>query len=126
MTSNVESALRHLNERGISRLEHLEVLLALSRHPDRTCDGEQVATNTALSRAVADATLAHLHKRELLERVPGERPVYRLGPRSELPLLDLLRQHYERDRIAIVNAFYACNIESLRIFASAFRIRRQP
>ena len=35
-----------------------------------------------------------------------------------------LRTVYERDRIAVVNAFYACNLESLRSFASAFRIRR--
>lgn len=98
----------------------------LSRHPERRLDGEQVAASSALPRAVADATLAHLHQREWLERGPGEPPVYRLGPRSELPLLDLLRQHYERDRISVVNAFYACNIESLRSFASAFRIRRQP
>ncbi len=96
----------------------------LSRHPERSLDGEQVARSSALPRAVADATLAHLHQREWFERTPGEPPVYRVGPRSELPLLDLLRQHYERDRIAVVNAFYACNIESLRSFASAFRIRR--
>ncbi|MBA3547253.1 MAG: Rrf2 family transcriptional regulator [Nannocystis sp.] len=118
--------MRQLNERGVSRLEHLEVLLVLSRHPGRTFDGEQVATSSTISRAVVEETLAHLHKHEMLVLVPGERPVYRLGPRSELPLLDLLRTHHERDRIAVVNAFYSCNLESLRSFASAFRIRRQP
>lgn len=124
VSTDLTAMLRQLNARGVSRLEHLEVLLLLSRHSTTNWDAERVAGSSAIPRAVAVDALAHLCSRELLEQVPGGAPLYRLGPRSELPLLVELRKVYERDRIAVVNVFYACNLESLRSFASAFRIRR--
>lgn len=98
--------------------------MVLSCHPEQTWHSEQVAASSAIPLAAVKASLAHLHRHELLELVPGDHPVYRLGPRAELPLLTLIREAHRRDRIAVVNAFYACNLESLRSFASAFRIRR--
>lgn len=124
MSTDLTGILRQLNARGVSRLEHLELLLLLSRHSTTNWDAERVAGSSVIPRPVAVDALAHLCKCELLEQAPGPAPTYRLGPRSELPLLVELRTVYERDRIAVVNAFYACNLESLRSFASAFRIRR--
>lgn len=73
---------------------------------------------------VAADALAHLCGCEFLELTPGERPMYRFGPRADLQLITAVRDVYDRDRISVINAFYTCNLESLRSFASAFRIRR--
>ncbi len=119
MTERVTRLLRQLTEHGVSRLEHLELLLQLSRQPGRAWSVEHAASSR--SHADTDEALAHLHRHELLERVPGERPAYRLGPRADVDLLAELRGHHERDRVAVMNAFYGCTLDRLRSFASAFR-----
>lgn len=124
VSTDLTGMLRLLNSRGVSRLEHLEVLLLLSRNATANWDADRVAGSSVIPRATAVEVLAHLCRCELLEQAPGAAPTYRLGPRAEVPLLAELRDRYERDRISVMNAFYACNLESLRSFASAFRIRR--
>lgn len=124
VSTDLTGMLRQLIARGVSRLEHLEVLLLLSRHATTNWDAERIAGSSAIPCRVGVDALAHLCKCELLEQVPGGGPTYRFGPRSELALLVELRRIYENDRVAVMNAFYACNLESLRSFASAFRIRR--
>lgn len=116
--------MRQLTDRGVTRLEHLEVLLILSRQPERGWDAESIRSVSTISLTTAGDALAHLHKQGLVEPAPGKPSCMRLTERADVALLTQLRKDHERDRTAVTNAFFACNLESLRSFASAFRIRR--
>lgn len=117
-------AVRQLTDLGVTRLEQLEVLLAMSRQPQRAWDAQAVASTPMLSHtAVADA-FTHLVKHHLVAVVPDKPACHRLGERADVALLTLLCKEYERDRTAVTHAFFTCNLDSLRSFASAFRIRR--
>ena len=118
------SAVRQLTELRVGRLEHFEVLLVLCLQPESGWDAERVSANSSLTLKTAGESLAHLHKQGLLDLVKPEPPCYRLGSRLDRGLLTRLRKDYERDRTQVINAFFTCNLDSLRSFASAFRIRR--
>ncbi len=96
----------------------------MSRQPERGWDAQAVTSTSTISPTAAGDALTHLHKQGLVEPVPGKDACYRLGERADPPLLTQLRKDHERDRTAVTNAFFACNLDSLRSFASAFRIRR--
>lgn len=124
MADGVTSAIRQLTDLGVSRLEHLEVLLVMARQPEREWDAARIAANSPIRAETAGEALTHLHKRGLLDLARPEPPGYRLGARLDLGQLTQLRKDYERDRTTVMNTFFTCNLDSLRSFASAFRIRR--
>lgn len=124
MPTSIMSAVRQLTEIGVGRLEHFEVLLVLALQPESGWDSERVRGNSSLNVKAASEALAHLHKQGLLDLVKPEPPCYRLGSRIDRELIGHLRKEYERDRTQVINAFFTCNLDSLRSFASAFRIRR--
>lgn len=123
MANNVTTTVRQLTDRGVSRLEHLEVLLVMTREAEREWNAARIAASSAIAPNTAADALAHLHGRGLLDLVEGEVPRYRLGAGLDLAGLTELSKHHERDRTPVLNAFFTCILESLRSFASAFRVR---
>lgn len=126
MSERLRTAVRQLTEVGVRRLEHLELLLVLSRPPLRDWDAGGVAACLTVPVETASEALAHLHKHELLTLVDPARARYRLAERPDLAPLAEIRTAYERDRVQVMNLFFACNLDSLRSFADAFRVRRKP
>ncbi len=119
-------AVRQLTDLGVRRLEHLEVLLVLGRPPVRDWEADGVATSLSVPFTSADEALAHLHKHQLVIQLDPDRARYRIADRPELAVLAQIRAAYERDRVGVMNLFFACNLDSLRSFADAFRVRRKP
>ena len=117
-------AVRLLTDRGVTRLEQLEVLLAMSRQPQRAWEAQAVASTSMLPHTAVVDALAHLLKHGLVEVAPDKPSCHRLGERADAALLSQLCKEYERDRTAVTHAFFTCNLDSLRSFAAAFRIRR--
>lgn len=125
MPDSVTKAVRQLTDIGVRRLEHLEVLIVLCRQPGRDWDADQIAGASTIPRATAADALAHLHRHDLLRQVDAARATYRLSDRPELAALAEVRKAFERDRVHVMNVFFACNLDSLRSFADAFRMRRK-
>ncbi len=119
-------AVRQLTDLGVRRLEHLELLLVLSRPPVRDWEAEAIATSLSVPFTSASEALAHLHKHQLVTQVDPTRARYRITDRPELAVLTEIRAAYERDRVHVMNLFFASNLDSLRSFADAFRVRRKP
>ncbi len=119
-------AVRQLTDIGVRRLEHLELLLVVSRPPTRDWEPEAVARSLSVPVASATDALVHLHKHQLLTQADPNRARYRIADRPELSVLAEIRAAYERDRVHVMNLFFACNLDSLRSFAEAFRVRRKP
>jgi hypothetical protein len=124
VTDRVTKAVRHLTELGVGRLEDLEVLLFMSRQPEREWDAERIGTSSSMTPAVVAEALARLGKRGVVELARADPPGYRLAARVDVAQLVQLRMDHERDRTLVVNTFFTCNLDSLRSFASAFRIRK--
>lgn len=126
MAERLRTAVGLLTDAGVKRLEHLELLIVLCRQPTRDWDAERVAACSTLPLASAAEALTHLHKHQLLQQVDPTRAFYRLAAdRPELAALAEIREAYERDRVQVMNLFFACNLDSLRSFAEAFRVRRK-
>ncbi len=124
MNDRVTRAVRHLTELGVGRLEDFEILLIMSRQPDRDWDAPRVVACSTIPLAAVSEAMARLAKRGIVDTVNVEPPSYRLGARIDVPELVQLRKDHERDRTLVVNTFFTCNLDSLRGFASAFRIRK--
>jgi hypothetical protein len=124
VSDGITGAVRQFTESGVSRLEQLEVLLSMYLHPEAGWDAERVTRTFTINSRTAAEALAHLHKHGLLDLVKPEPPCYRLSSRVDLAVLGQLRKNYERDRTQVINAFFACNLDSLRSFTAAFRLRR--
>jgi hypothetical protein len=119
---SVTDTVRALIDAGVRSLEQLEILLVLSQDPGKAWPLEAVHRSTMLTPERADTLVAGLVRADLVTR-DGE-VLLRLGPRVDVPALKALRAAYERDRSNVVNAFFASNLDSLRSFANAFKLRR--
>lgn len=125
MAERLRTAIRQLTDLGVRRLEHLELLLVLGRSPLREWGVDEAAAALSLPFTSVSEALVHLRDRQLVSEVEATRPRYRLADRPELAPLAEIRATYERDRVQVVNLFFACNLDSLRSFADAFRVRRK-
>jgi hypothetical protein len=119
----VMDSVRQLMDAGVRALEHLEVLLIVSREPVEPWTLEDVRSHAMLARSRVDEAVAALERGGFLVRDHAD-PHFRLGERADPTALKTVRAAYERDRSRVVNAFFACNLDSLRGFASAFKVRR--
>lgn len=126
MAERLRTAIRQLTDLGVRRLEHLELLLVLGRSPAREWGADEVATALSLPFTSISEALEHLHKHQLLALPDPSRPRYRIADRPELAVLAEIRAAHERDRVQVMNLFFACNLDNLRSFAEAFRVRRKP
>lgn len=126
MPERLRTAIRELTDLGVRRLEHLELLLVLSRAPLRDWGADEVAAALSIPFTSVTEAFTHLCSHQLLTAVEPARSRYRVADRPELAMLAEIRAAHERDRVHVMNLFYACNLDSLRSFAEAFRVRRKP
>ncbi len=124
MIERVTRAVRHLTEIGVARLEDFEVLLIMSRQLEREWDATRIVADSTITLAAATDAFDRLAKRGVVELVKPDPPSYRLSARIDVAQLVELRKDHERDRTLVVNIFFTCHLDSLRSFASAFRIRK--
>ena len=109
---------------AIDSVESLEILLLLRRSPDTFWASTAVAQQLGLSQAVADARLRNLQKGELV--VSGSATgafAYAVKSAERHALVDRLALAYAEQRIHVINTIYSENLERLRAFSNAFRLK---
>lgn len=126
MPERLRTAIRQLTDLGVRRLEHLELLLVLSRAPLRDWGADEAAAALSIPFTSVTEAFTHLRNHQLLTEVDAARSRYRVADRPELAMLAEIRAAHERDRVQVMNLFFGCNLDSLRSFAEAFRVRRKP
>jgi predicted ArsR family transcriptional regulator len=111
----------------IDSIGQLEVLLLLRAHPERDWSASEVSDELRTNAPSATEHLDRLthHGLFALSESPPRR--YRFRPRTpELAAaVDLLNQAYRDDRVAVINMIYSKPMERIRIFADAFKIRKE-
>ena len=109
----------------IDSLEQLEVLLLLHASPERDWTAEDVAREMRSSGQSAGKRLASLASAGILSQA-GTR--FRYAPKSDeldRAVASLARVYPER-RFGIIELIFSKPSDTIRTFADAFRIRRDP
>jgi hypothetical protein len=119
----VTDIVRRLTRDGVRRLEQFEVLLLMARRAAEGWTAPALARSSMLAPNAVTLALEQLHRLGFVERLPGEPPSYRLGTRIPVEELLQIRRVYERDRLRVVNEFFGSNLDVLRNFADAFKLR---
>jgi hypothetical protein len=118
--------VRALLER-IASISELETLLLLHRTAPAEWSAEGVAGELRIERSGAERQLAALATRDLLalRQAPGV-DHYRYAPGSdELDrAVEALASCYEKRRVSVVHTLYSKPNDSIRVFADAFRVRK--
>jgi hypothetical protein len=119
----VTNIVHRMTRDGVRRLEQLEVLLLMVRRPAEAWTALGLAESSMLSKEIAADALEKLHRLAFVEQLAGEPARYRLGTRVGVDELSQLKRVYERDRLRVVNEFFGSNLDVLRNFADAFKLR---
>ncbi|HJT17125.1 MAG TPA: hypothetical protein VJ853_07050 [Thermoanaerobaculia bacterium] len=118
--------LRTLLVRHFDSVESIEIVALLERSSSAFWTRQAISQQLGIPENVVESKLAALTASEILVRgdLTG---AYRFAPRSnELceRLLELLR-FYSEQRVIIINAIYSANLEKLRAFSDAFRLKKE-
>lgn len=111
----------------IRTLEQLEVLLLVSALPDRDWTADEVYQVVKTNPGLVVQRLEEFASRGLLTAGTSNPRTYRFSPRTE----DLGRQvaslssFYKMARHKIVELIYSPEIDEMRAFSDAFRIKRR-
>lgn len=116
MADLVMQRVRVLFDRGVTRIDELEVLLAMARRSGRAWTAREVAESALLSDERVLQALAGLEVIGLIRRTLGEPDGPRFSSSADLDLagLQMLRSIHAVDRSRIANTFFACKLEALR------------
>jgi hypothetical protein len=112
----------------IVSVEQLEILLLLHRRPETEWDAASLATELRTSERSAAARLADLATRGFAG-VRDDRGTarYRYGPPNGLRRdVELLANAYAERRYTIIDLIFSKPIENLKVYADAFRFRKDP
>lgn len=120
----LRNELRELIASTIDSLETLEIVSLLRRSSQTFWAPPAIADRLNIGEHVARAKLEMLHARAVV--TVGEQTIaYRYRPADERVerLIDELLTAYNERRVAVINAIYSANLERLRAFSDAFRVK---
>lgn len=119
--------VRRLLDDRIESIAQLEVLLLLHRTAPQDWDAEGLSRELRIEPGWAAELLALLRRAELLEGTPGRPGFHRFGPSSPdlAKAVESLAASYADRRVTVVASLYSKPVGRIRIFADAFRIRKE-
>ncbi len=102
----------------------MELLLLLRRSPDTFWTSDAAAQKLGIGANLAAKALSRLANAKLLAR-GVETAAYRFAPADDAirAALDELATAYQDQRITVINSIYSTDMERLRAFADAFRLK---
>ncbi|MFO7178436.1 MAG: hypothetical protein DIU78_007040 [Pseudomonadota bacterium] len=125
--SELPREVQELIAQHITSVEQLEVLLLLREHADREWSASAVSEEIRTSERSAAARLADLRTRGFLtSREDAGVTLYRFDPLTDTlrRAVASLSQVYRERRYTIIDLIFSKPIDRLRVYADAFRIRK--
>jgi len=122
MADAVTECVRALVERGVTRLDLLEILLCLAGDPQRMWGIEAIAEGARIDPKRAAEALSGLARAGMVQTSSDPDGGHHLDRDLDLGALQALRGAHARDRLRVVNTFYACNLDNLRSSVRAFKL----
>ncbi|MBV8518340.1 MAG: hypothetical protein JO197_13160 [Acidobacteria bacterium] len=121
----VSPALLQFIRRCVDSIETLEILLLLQRTPETFWTPAAIDSQLGMKQGAAAKRLARLADEQLV--VTGSSGAFRYAPRDEedRATVAALTTAYADQRASVVNAVFSENLERLRAFSDAFRMKDQ-
>jgi hypothetical protein len=123
--TKISLEVREFVLRYVESVEHLEVLLLLHRSPQAAWTAERVSAELRTSPVSTAQRLALLRSQGLLEQARENSSAYRFHSGSaNAAVVAQLAEAYKERRHAIIDLIFSKPLEKVRVFAEAFRIRK--
>jgi hypothetical protein len=121
----LSAAVRDLIARSIDSVESIELLALLHRSANTFWAAEAAAQRLGISPDLAGKKLNALADTALLCRAVTS-GAFRYAPSDEAlkPAVDELVDAYANRRISVVNEIYAANLDRLKAFTDAFKLKK--
>jgi hypothetical protein len=111
----------------INSVEQLEVLLFLMSNPERDWSADEVSERIRSTPESVASKLEDLYAARLLTVTRGPVPVYCYKPNSEAlaqEVAESLDRAYKEGKDTIIQLIFSRPLSNIRVFADAFRIRK--
>lgn len=124
MSDGLTPALRDLIARHFDSVESVEMVLLLRRSPQTFWASTAVAEQLGIREDVARRKLDALSRNGILT-VGAETGAFRYAPNDDTVKsgVDDLAAAYADQRVNVINTIYSANLERLRAFSNAFRVK---
>lgn len=112
----------------IDSVSQLEILLLLQTNPQQVWSAEVMARELRIEPTGAAQELTQLAAKGFLAPAPDNPATYHYAPRTpELQAnVVALAQAYLVRRVTVISLIFSKSTDKLRVFADAFRIRKEP
>ena len=122
--SNLSQPVQDLIRRNIDSVDTLELLLLLRRSPDSYWSADAAEQHLGLRQGAAKQRLDALVAGSLARR-GSETGAYRYAAVDEQmrESVDQLADPYANQRVSVINLIYSSNLDRLRAFSNAFRLK---
>lgn len=126
--SALSDDLRGFIANQIDSVVQLEMLLMLHKEPERSYAPADVAKELRIEPAWAGSQLLILAQRGLISVLDAAGSAFRYGPNTPAlaKLVDDLARAYADRRVTVISLIYSKPADTLRSFADAFRLRKDP
>lgn len=126
MANQLPQEIQEFIFQNIDSLEQIEVLLLLSGSPERTWTPNEVNIQLRSSAESVQKRLQSLVARGLVAEVDSQTHAHQYRPATPTlaHAVDQLAENYRERRLKVIECIFSKPISSLRIFADAFRIRK--
>jgi hypothetical protein len=122
--AGLTSEVHELIARAFDSVESIEIMMLLRRSPQTFWAAAAVAEQLGMKPEVAAAKLDALQRQDILQK--GEATgAFRYAPAGEAlnQQVEELAAEYTGRRANVINTIYSANIERLRAFSDAFRVK---
>jgi hypothetical protein len=112
----------------INSVEQLEVLLFLMSNAEREWSAEEVSERIRSTPESVAPKLEDLYAARLLTVQRQTRPLYRYAPNSDAlaqEVAESLDKAYKEGKDTVIQLIFSRPLSNIRIFADAFKIRRE-
>lgn len=127
VSSDLPEDVKRLLREHIYSVEQLEILLFLRSNPEEAFDARAVHDQLRTSETSAAARLLDLSERGFLQALTTQQGTsFRYAPNTDwlAATTDRLAHAYAERRYRVMELVFSKPIENLRVFADAFRFRK--
>jgi hypothetical protein len=125
-SAGIPEDARRLIAQHITSVEQLEILLLVRRRPEESWTAAAIAEELRTSELSASKRLADLRASGLVSPENPSSDAFRYAPASEVlrTAVDHLADVYAERPYGVIDLIFAKPIDNLRVYADAFRIRK--
>jgi DNA-binding MarR family transcriptional regulator len=127
MANSLPEDVKQFLTEHISSVAQLEVLLLLRRDPERMWTAGEVAKALYTTPEIVADQLSDLRKRGLVGSTGDSELKYRYSPETDELAEQVARLDtaYKERSVAVITFIYSQPVEQVRVFADAFRLRKE-